>query len=198
MTSHDDAKQKFYDLVWPMRADVLRVARILAGNPTDADDLAQETLLKAFAGIDQFAPGTNVKAWLMTILRHVRVDRIRASSPAGKSVSLDAIDTDVADPHATDEVAGADWQEIRSNPDRVLGAFSDQQVIDALQRLPEEIRMTLLLVDVQQMDHQEASAILEVPVGTIKSRTYRGRGMLREALRPVAVEHRLIRGDPQT
>ena len=193
MTSNDDdATRKFYDLVWPLRADVLRVARILAGNASDADDLAQETMLKAFAGIGQFAEGTNVKAWLMTILRHARVDRIRVAvgPTAGMKVSsLDALDAEPADPHSQADAQG-EW----SDPDQALGAFADQQVIDALQRLPEDIRMTLLLVDVQEMDHHEAAAILDVPVGTIKSRTHRGRGMLREALRPMAIEQRLIRG----
>jgi RNA polymerase sigma-70 factor (ECF subfamily) len=147
-------------------------------------------MLKAFAGIDQFAEGTNVKAWLMTILRHARVDRIRAAVAAGTSVSLDAMDAEPADPHP-DASAQAEW----TYPDQALSAFSDKQVIDALQRLPEDIRMTLLLVDVQEMDHHEAAAILDVPVGTIKSRTHRGRAMLREALRPIALEHRMIRDE---
>ena len=183
-----DATRKFYQLVWPLRADVLRVARILSGNFTDAEDLAQQTLLKAFAAIDQFAEGTNVKAWLMTILRHARVDRLRAAAPEGTTVSLDALDDPLADPHTDPAETGA-W----GNADEALAAFSDQQVIDALQDLPENIRMTLLLVDVQQMDHHEAATILEVPVGTVKSRTHRGRAMLRRALHPIAREHRLIR-----
>jgi RNA polymerase sigma-70 factor (ECF subfamily) len=186
-TPHEAAR-RFYELVWPLRADVLRVARILSGNFTDAEDLAQQTLFKAYAGIDQFVEGTNVKAWLMTILRHARVDRLRAASPEGRLVSLDALDAPLADTHSHAEETGA-W----GNPDEALAAFSDQQIIDALQDLPEDIRMTLLLVDVQEMDHEEAAGILEVPVGTIKSRTHRGRAMLRQTLHPIAKEHRLIR-----
>jgi RNA polymerase sigma-70 factor (ECF subfamily) len=79
-----------------------------------------------------------------------------------------------------------------SNPESVLNAFSDQQVIDALRALPEEIRLTLLLVDVEGLDQRDAAGILDVPVGTIKSRAHRGRAMLRESLLPLARELRLI------
>ena len=148
----EQATQRFYDLAWPHLAAVLRTARVLTGNSADAEDLAQETMLKAFRSIDRFREGTDARAWLMTILRRTRIDRLRASSSSAGTI-----------------------------------------VIDALRGLPEEIRWTLLLVDVEGMDHAEAAEILRVPVGTIKSRTHRGRAMLREALLPVARERRMVR-----
>jgi RNA polymerase sigma-70 factor, ECF subfamily len=179
------ATERFYELVWPLRADVLRMARFLCRHDAEADDLAQETLLKAFAAIESFQPGTDARAWLMRILRNTRIDRIRSAAQEAGNVSLDAAEIDAEAPVATEDFG--------PEPEQVLNAFSDQQVIEALRDLPEDIRMTLLLVDVQQIDHSDAAAILEVPVGTIKSRAHRGRAMLRQALLPLAREMRMVK-----
>ena len=184
---HEQSTKAFYDLVWPRRGDVLRVARILSGNAADAEDLAQETLLKAFRSIDTFRAGTDARAWLLTILRNVRIDRLRARGGFPEPVSLGQLDWDPAAPER--EETPPAWD----NPEDVLNSLSDAQVIRALQQLPEDIRLTLLLVDVEQLLHEEAANILGVPVGTIKSRTHRGRGMLRAALRPLAHELRVLR-----
>lgn len=178
---------RFYDEVWPHAAVVLRTARFLAGDDAEADDLAQEVMLKAFRRLDQFRPGTDMKAWLLTILRNTRIDRLRAGAAHNRDVSLEAL---AGDPAAAEgEKPAQTWDE----PEAVLEEFSDQQVIDALNGLPEEIRWTLLLVDVEGLDHTEAAKILEVPIGTIKSRAHRGRGMLRDALAPLAKDLRLLR-----
>jgi len=173
-----EATKLFYDLVWPQRAFVLRASRVLVANAHDAEDLAQETLMKAFRAIDSFHPGSNIRAWLMTILRNARIDRLRAAGASSQALSLDDLELDPP--------ARADSDEVWFQPQDILGAFSDEQIIEALGDLPEEIRWTLLLVDVEQWDQREAAALLGVPVGTIKSRTHRGRAMLREALRPLA------------
>ncbi|HEY7088575.1 MAG TPA: sigma-70 family RNA polymerase sigma factor [Tepidisphaeraceae bacterium] len=182
----ENAAGRFYQIVWPLRAEVLRMARILCGkNEAEADDLAQETLLKAFAGIDSFRTGTDARAWLMRILRNARIDRVRSLARESSQMSLDGGEIDVE--------ARIETEEFGNDPRQVLNAFSDQQIIEALQDLPEEIRFTLLLVDVQQMDHANAADIMEVPVGTIKSRTHRGRAMLRQALLPRARELRMVK-----
>jgi RNA polymerase sigma-70 factor (ECF subfamily) len=180
-------QQRFQDLVWPHAAVVLRVAQIMTGgDAAEADDLAQECLLKAYRGIDTLADGTDTKAWLMTILRHARIDRVRSAAARGRYVPLDDLGAD--EPTASNE---AEWRELSSEPEDILQEFSDRQVIRALQALPEEIRWTLLLTDVEGMDHKEAAEVLGVPVGTVKSRTHRGRRMLRQALLPLAKEMRL-------
>lgn len=183
------ATKRFYSLVWPHLATVLRAAQFLTANSAEAEDLAQVTMMKAFKSIDSLQDTTDTKAWLMTILRNTRIDHLRAAAPSARNVSLDQMPIEPVDssPGAASDPQA--WQ----NPAQVLQAFSDQQVIDALLELPEEIRWTLLLVDVQQMDHKDAATVLDVPVGTIKSRTHRGRAMLREALTPLAREMRLIR-----
>ena len=182
------ATQRFYDLVWPHRAAVLRMAIFLTRNASDADDLAQETMLKAFKSIDKFQEG-NAKAWLMAILKNTRVDRLRAAGASIKNISLDELEFEPPDrPHAE----GADDSSVWQNPQEILDTFSNEEVIDALERLPEAIRWTLLLVDVEGLDLKEAAEVLQVPVGTIKSRAHRGRLMLRDGLMPVARQRRIV------
>ena len=180
--------ERFYALVWPQLKTLARLARILERSEPDADDLVQETMLKAYRSLDQYRDGTNIKAWLMAILRHVRIDRLRANPPQQKPRSLDSLAVEPMSLTVTG--VESEWE----NPHEILEAFSDSEIIDALQLLPEEIRLTLLLVDVERMDHRDAAEVLEVPVGTIKSRTHRGRAMLREALLPLAKERRWVKG----
>lgn len=182
-----EATRRFYAEIWPHAATVLRTAQFLTRDSAEADDLAQETMLKAFRALATFRAGTDARAWLMTILRRARIDRLRAAASADANVSLDRL---VSEPPAPPRDASADglWKE----PEAVLQEFSDRHVIAALRSLPEEIRWTLLLVDVEAMDHADAAAVLDVPVGTVKSRAFRGRAMLRDALVPVAREMRLI------
>jgi RNA polymerase sigma-70 factor (ECF subfamily) len=188
-TAGDEQTARFYRVVWPERAAVLRLARILCHNDFDADELAQETMIKAFRSLEGFQEGTNVRSWLAAILRHLRIDRLRGEA-AHRAVSLEQSEIDPPDEKSPPE---PHWIE----PQGILQSFSDQEVIDALRKLPEDIRWTLLLVDVEEMDHADAAGILSVPVGTIKSRAHRGRAMLREALLPLARERRLV-GNPET
>lgn len=183
--------RRFYQLVWPFRADVLRVAQFLSRNRATAEDLTQETLLKAFRGIDRLKAGPGVRAWLMQILRNTWLDRVRSTAARPSEVSLNE---GFADIEARDTSA-PDAMETWSDPKAVLEAFSDDQVIDALQELPEEIRWTLLLVDVEGLSLQEAAEVLNVPTGTIKSRGHRGRRMLREKLLPLARELKWVPGN---
>lgn len=181
---HEQATKRFYQLVWPHRASILRLAQILTGNTAEADDLAQETFIKAFKAMDQFQDGTGMLAWLTTILRHTRIDRLRSGAASARNVSLEQLPVEVADEASEQE----DWQ----SPQDVLNAIGDREIIEALQELPEDIRWTLLLVDVQGMEQQDAAQVLEIPVGTVKSRMHRGRAMLRQALTPLAREMRLL------
>lgn len=185
----DDASTKFYELFWPHRDAVLRTARFLMRNPIDADDLAQDTMLKAFRAMNQFQPGTDARAWLLSILRNARIDRLRSAANR-TDVSLDQL---TFEPGQSADVERVKTEDELADAAALLEQFADVEVIEALQALPEEMRWTLLLVDVEGLDFATAAEILNVPVGTVKSRAHRGRAMLKEKLLGKAKEYRLIR-----
>ena len=185
----DEAHRRFREVVWPQLPAVLRAALVLTGgHSAEAEDLAQETLLKAFRALDRLTDDRGVRAWLLAILRNTRIDRLRASKVSARDVSLEDLGGENAAAPVDSDMAVA-----VENPEAMLQEFSDRQVIEALAKLPEEIRWTLLLVDVNQMDHRDAAEVMGVPVGTVKSRAHRGRTMLRDVLLPVAKEQRIVR-----
>jgi RNA polymerase sigma-70 factor (ECF subfamily) len=155
------------------------------GQNAEAEDLVQETLLKAFKAIEQLGPGTHPRAWLLTMLRRTWIDRWRKRErrPDGQAVDLDAVAEPEGDVSSPGEHDG-DWSE----PDALLSRFGDQQIIDALRLLPEGYRWALLLVDVQSLTIEEAAQTLDVAPGTVKSRLHRGRAMLRDRLHGFATQ----------
>lgn len=185
----DAQRQRFQRLMWPLIPVVLRFGKFLTHRQDDAEDLAQETMMRAMRHIDRFEEGTDAKAWLLTIERRLWIDRRRAKKNQPMA-SLDADDAPEPAAGATPGVHDHAWEQ----PQDLLNRFGDQELINALQALPDEIRWTLLLVDVEGVDYAEAAAILDVPVGTIKSRTHRGRGMLRDRLYERAREQGWLRG----
>lgn len=172
---------RFKELAWPMLPLVVRTAQCLTRQTDLVEDLAQETMIKAMRAIDTFQDGTDMKAWLLTILRRVHIDRLRSERSRPELMSLGEIDV----PDDPVDAVGM-YDERWEHPEELMSRFEDEQVIDALLSLPDAIRWTLLLVDVEQLDVSSAAAVLGVPNGTIKSRAYRGRAMLRDRLYAVA------------
>lgn len=169
---------------------MLRAAQYLVRDQAEADDIAQETMIKAFKGLTGFQDGTDMRAWLMTILRNTRIDHSRAAGPATGTISLEQAGIELVD---VSNERWADDDPAWDDPDELLQDFSNCHVLKALHELPEEIRWTLLLVEVEGIDHEDAARVLGVPVGTVKSRAFRGRAMLRRVLLPVAKDLRLVR-----
>jgi len=188
--NHEDTTRLFYLHVWPHRAMILRTASFLTRNRSESEDLAQETLVKAFRSISQFDPATNARGWLSSILRNTWIDRLRAQGRHGTVLSVDEAELDVADARLPETMVDA------GDPAELLEQFSDAEVIAALKELPEEIRWTLMLVDVECMDHAQAARILAVPEGTVKSRAHRGRRMLKERLAGAAKASEKTEGRP--
>lgn len=168
----------FDQYIWPHADTVVRTARLLLRDPSAADDLAQETFVKAIRFIDKFEVGTDARAWVLTILRNTRIDVLRKTNREPR-LSIEELN---CDPVASDEVSAVPREH---SAESLMEAFGDEDVIAALRALPEEIRWTLLLVEVEGLAHEDAATILGVPVGTVKSRTHRGRTMLRAALLPL-------------
>ena len=175
----DDPRQRFQAQAWPLLPSLLRVAQLLTRDAHEAEDLVQEAMLRAYRHLGTFRDGTNMKAWLMTILRRTHIDLHRKASRQIEAASLDAIGHD---PASSADVEDEAWRE----PDDLLARFDDETIENALRALPDAMRWTLLLVDVEQMSVTEAAEVLDVAAGTVKSRASRARAQLREALLPVA------------
>lgn len=182
-----DEKRASFEREALVHLDALyRVALRLTANPSDADDLVQETMLKAFRAWDQYEKGTNAKGWLLTILRHAFINEYRRRTRHPENVDLDTIE-----PFAVfGEIQDEDPQ----------GAFFDKivddEVLKAIDQLPETFRETLVLSDVEGMSYQEIAKILEIPVGTVKSRLFRARQALQGKLYDYAVSNGYIKGTP--
>ncbi len=176
----DSQIERFERLAWPYLPVLLRAALCMTNRDDQAEDLVQETMIKAMRAIDRFEDGSDMKAWLMTIQRRAWIDLYRSRKHQRAERSLDdenMPESADAGGHAAGEFDGQ-WEQ----PEQLLNRFDDEQIIEALRSLPDEIRWTLLLVDAEGLDQQQAAAALDVPLGTIKSRAHRGRGMLRDTL----------------
>jgi RNA polymerase sigma-70 factor (ECF subfamily) len=170
-SSAEQRQEAFARYVLPEVEVLLRVARSLTPRPADAEDLVQDTLLRAYQGIDGF-DGAHPRAWLLTIMRNTQINRTRRRRPE----LLD--DQDAAfDRLAVTEGLGAERPEAL-----VVGETFDAVVSDALASLPDRFRHVVVLVDVDGLSYAEAAEALGVPVGTVMSRLHRARGRMRQRL----------------
>jgi RNA polymerase sigma-70 factor, ECF subfamily len=167
----DDASARFVRDVLPLVDQLYRAARRYTRSTADAEDLVQETMVKAYAGFHNFAAGTNVRAWLFRILTNTWISSYRTAQRRVDEV-LAADVTDVQ-PNA----AGGQSAELAA-----LEALGDDEVRDALQALPEGQRLVVYYADVEGFRYKEIAEILDVPLGTVMSRLHRGRANLRALL----------------
>ena len=166
-------------------AGALRMTR----NPADAEDLVQETYLKAYRGFGGFEEGTNLKAWLFRILTNTFINRYRQQKRRPDETDLD----DVEDFYLYRRLGGIDEARIsKSAEDTLLEMFTDDEVKEALESLPETFRMAVLLADVEGFAYKEIAEILDIPIGTVMSRLHRGRKALQKRLYDFAVDRGLI------
>ena len=162
---------------------VFRAAVAICGQTDEAEDLTQTTFLKALKSFSSFKPGSNCKAWLYQILRNLWIDRLRHQQVVGQTLTIE--ETHIAAEQQEDKTVWTNAQDLLEN-------FSDEQVIRALKHLPEDQRLTLFLIDVEQLSQQEVAEITDVAVGTVKSRCHRARANLKSALANYAKEKRYI------
>jgi RNA polymerase sigma-70 factor (ECF subfamily) len=175
LCSPQELKDRFEAEAVPLRPRLYVAAMRLTGNPADAEDLLQETYLRAYRGFSGFEPGTNVTGWLFRILRNTFINSYRKHQLEPRTVPVD------------------DWYRNLNGAQRNVAASAETIVIDsipaqrlqeALASLPERYRRVVLLFDVEGFSYKEIAGIVGVPLGTVMSRLHRGRKALKERLRP--------------
>jgi RNA polymerase sigma-70 factor (ECF subfamily) len=177
------APESFQQEALPHLDHLYTLGLYLARNRDDAEDLVQETMLRALRFFEQFTPGTNCRAWLITILYNVFRNRYRR--PVAERVA----DTEE---EFEDQIEQASLRSIgpSDNPETlVLDHLLEGEVKAALDSLPDDFRTVLLMVDVQELRYEEAASVLEIPLGTVRSRVSRARTMLKKALAGFARSH---------
>jgi len=157
-------------------------------NPADAEDVVQETYLKAYRAYHTFEAGTNLKAWLYRILTNTYINKYRKTQRRPSEVELGELQ-DLYLYRRLGEVSGA----THSAEKEVLDDFVDTDITEAIESLPESFRMPVLLADVEGFSYKEIAEILDVPIGTVMSRLHRGRKALQRKLWTVAVDRGIVK-----
>ena len=178
MAEPSAAGRSFDQEALPHLDALYRVALRLTGDASQAEDLVQDTMLKAYRSWRQYRPGTNAKGWLLTILRNTFINDYRRRKHEPVAMDLDAVE-----PHALDRSI----EEV--DPEgNFFAQIVDAKVLEAIDALPHEFREVLVLSDVEGMRYAEIAETLQIPVGTVKSRLFRARQQLQAQLYSHAVE----------
>ena len=180
---------RFADDTEQFMSSLYSAALRMTRNPADAEDLVQETYLKAYRAYGTFQEGTNLKAWLYRILTNTFINSYRAKRRHPEETELE----DVEDFYLFNRLGGLEAAAAgRSAEDEVLDTFTDDEVKQAIESLPESFRMAVLLADVEGFSYKEIAEIMEVPIGTVMSRLHRGRRALEKALHDFGMARGLV------
>ncbi|MFN2632560.1 MAG: sigma-70 family RNA polymerase sigma factor [Thermoanaerobaculia bacterium] len=183
----------FDSLVMPYLDSLYNTAYRMTRSAEDAEDLVQETYFKAYKYYDKFEEGTNLKAWLFKILKNTFINNYRKKKLEPRSVDFAEIED------SFERIVRRDNADQAADPEsEYFNGVMDEDVKKALESLPYDYRMVVLLADLEDFSYKEIADILDCPVGTVMSRLYRGRKLLEKALLKYARQHGYIRGAEPT
>ena len=186
-----DLGSRFEADALPLLPGLYSAAYRLTRNSADAEDLVQETFLRAYRGFHQFEEGTNLKAWLYRILMNTFINEYRRRQRQPQTVSED----EVPDWYLYSKMAETGVEP--SAETSVIEALPDEEVQEALSSLPDQFRMAVLLADVEGFSYKEIADIMGVPIGTVMSRLHRGRKALEKRLWDVVRTRGLVKDTPR-
>ncbi len=182
-----ERSQEFEQLVLDYMDMLYAVALRLTRNPADAQDLTQNTVVKALRFHDKFEKGTYIKAWLLTILRNTFINEYRRKARRPTMVELTGAEP-AADTAPDPEIS---YGPLERSPGELL-ELVDDKVKAAVEALPDEFRLAVIMADLEDKSYKEIAEVMDCPLGTVMSRLYRGRKILREQLFEYAKERRLV------
>lgn len=186
--SDEELAQRFERDAMPLLDQLYGAALRMTRNPADAEDLVQETYVKAFQGFRSYKPGTNLKAWLYRILTNAYINNYRKAQRRPAEYATDDItDSQIAETASHTSIG------LRSAEVEALEKVPDEEIRDALMSLKEDYRMVVYYADVEGLPYKEIAEIMGTPIGTVMSRLHRGRKQLRDALHNVAVERGFLK-----
>ena len=181
-------KAEALPLLDSLYAGALRMTR----NPADAEDLLQETMLRAYRAFDRFEEGTNLKAWLFRILTNAYINVYRKRQREPQQISAEEVED--FDLYRELKLHDAQFEE---TPERVvLDSLVDSDILQAIEDLPEQFRLTVMLSDIEGFSYAEMAEIMDVPMGTVMSRLHRGRKALQKRLWDIARDRGIVKGPP--
>jgi len=180
-------RARFERDVLPLLPSLYGAGLRLTRNPQDAEDLVQEAYLRAYRGFSGFKEGTNLRAWMYRILTNTFINNYRKKQRQPVTVA----DEDIEDWYLYDKLGESGVE--ASAETEVLEKIPDEDVQRALEDLPENFRMAVLLADVEGFSYKEIAEILDIPIGTVMSRLHRGRKALQKALWETVRERGLVR-----
>jgi RNA polymerase sigma-70 factor (ECF subfamily) len=181
-------KRDFEQIAVPHLSYVYTAAFYLTRDEQEAEDLVQETYLRAYRFFHKFEPGTNCRAWLLSIQRHLFINRYRQRKKEPEFVNWHKIDQEY------ESLILGQEQSDRGDPEGLLSSrLMGPEVEKALKELPEEFRTVIILIDIEELSYGETAKVMECPIGTIRSRLSRGRRLLQVALKDYARKNGLMK-----